>query len=96
MQPVLMKLADKIWEFADMVNLLPEQWSVKKDVHLVAQLMPARRHRQVNDISVWLQCFMSYVTMMLRCLPTKVVELLAYMAHIHTTTQEFASKAWVE
>lgn len=46
--------------------------------------MPARRHGQVNDINVWLQCFMSYVS---KCFPTEVVELLAYMAHIHKTTQ---------
>ena len=69
---------------------------MKKDVHLIAQLMPARKRRQVDDINVWLQCFISYVSVMSRRFPAEVVELLAYMAHIHKTSQEFAGKAWVE
>jgi len=98
MQPVPLKIAEKIWawEFVDMVDLLPEQWAVKKDVHLLAQLMPARRRRQIEDINVWLQCFISYVSVMSRRFPSDVVELLAYMAHIHRTSLEFPDKAWVE
>ena len=75
----------------DMVDLLPEQWSVKKDEPMVAQLMPARRRKQVNEINVWLQCFISYVSIMPRHFPVEVMELLAHMAHIHK-----ASLAWVQ
>ena len=98
LQPVPLKVAERIWawDFIDMADLLPEQCAVKRDEPLVAQLMPARKRRQVNDINVWVQCFLAYVSVMSRRFLLEVAELLADMSHIHRASLEFMGTAWVQ
>ena len=67
------------WEFIEMhmVDLLPEQWAVKKEEEAGTLLMPNRRKKQITNINLWLQCFTAYVSVMSRIFSADVVELLA-------------------
>ena len=97
LQPVPSKLADGIWswEFVEMADLLPEQMAPKKEESALSSLFPARKCRQVTDINLWLQCFLTYISVMSRQFPQDVVELMAYMANIHKASLEFAGQSWV-
>ena len=78
-----------------MADLLPEQMSPKKEESDLSSLFPSQKRRQVTDINPWLQCFMTYVSVMSRRFPQDVVELMAYMANIHKASMEFAGQFWV-
>ena len=77
-----------------MVDLLPEQWAVKKEEVAGTLVMPNRRKKQITNINLWLQCFTAYVSVMSRRFPADVV-MLAYMSQIHKASQEFVGTAWV-
>ena len=66
LQPVPSKLAERIWswEFVEMADLLPEQMAPKKEESALSSLFPVRKRRQVTDINLWLQCFMTYISVM--------------------------------
>ena len=98
LQPVPSKLAERIWswEFVEMADLLPEQMAPKKEESALSSLFPARKCRQVTDINLWLQCIMTYVSVMSRQFPQDDVKLMAYMANIHNLASlEFAGQSWV-
>ena len=86
--PVPNKLADHIWkwEFIDMSELLPEFWdhSLPKpaDSQNSLQQSPVRHTRRFTDIAMWIQCFASYVGVLLGTSPEAVPELMAYLVHI--------------
>ena len=96
-QPVPAKVAERIWtwEFIEMVDLLLEQWAVKKEEVAGTLVMPNRRKKQITNINLWLQCFTAYVSVMSRRFPADMVEMLAYMSQIHKASQEFVGTAWV-
>ena len=97
LQPVPAKLAERIWswEFVDMADLLPEHMAPKKEESALSSLFPARKRKQVTDINQWLQCLITYVSVMSRRFPHDVVELMAYMAGIHRASMEFAGPGWI-
>lgn len=104
--PVPAKLAERIWnwEFIDMVDLLPDQWLVKKEepaMHFGAAAahvgIPSQRgKKQVTDIMLWLQCFANYINVMSRSFPGAVSELLSYMVGILRVCQEYSGTAWAQ
>lgn len=78
-----------------MADLLPEHMAPKREESALSSLFPARKRKQVTDINPWLQCFMTYVSVMSRRFPQDVVELLVYMGNIHKASMEFAGQSWV-
>ena len=96
-QPVPATVAERFWtwEFIEMVDLLPEQWAVKKEEVAGTLVMPNRRKKLITNINLWLQCFTAYVSVMSRRFPADVVEMLAYMSQILKASQEFVGTAWV-
>ena len=83
--PVPAKLAAKIrkGEFVEMGELLPEFWSSHREEDTEGKHeAKVRRSRKVTDISTWLQCFGSYVSVRDQYTPSLILELMAYMAAI--------------
>ena len=78
-----------------MADLLPEYMAPKREESALSSLFPARKRKQVTDINPWLQCFMTYVSVMSRRFPQDVVELLVYMGNIHKASIKFAGQSWV-
>ena len=94
LQPVPAKLAERIWswEFVDMADFLPEHMAPKKEESALSSLFLARKRKQVTDINQWLQCFITYVSVMSRRFPHDV---MAYMAGIHRASMESAGQGWI-
>ena len=74
--PLLPKLVKQIQqlEFVEMVDLLPKAW------FLEASTMEAQLRRQkgpVTDNSVWMQCFVTFVSTLPAAQSSKINELMA-------------------
>ena len=92
--PIPRKLAEKIWrwEFMDMGELLPECWGITGE----GRSGPLhRRTRVAADIFSWIQCFTSYVSVQRSQHPEAIPELMAYMAMIVRSSQDFKDLAWL-
>ena len=78
--PVPARVAAKIkrWEFIEMYELLPEFWTQKGEetVGKPSTSSRAKAKRWVQDISVWLQCFALYVSLMANKSPQHIPELM--------------------
>jgi hypothetical protein len=76
--PLPQKLVKRIVElgFVEMADLLPEAWLLKES-SMEAQL----RHQRgpITDITIWVQCFATFMGALATRYPTKVLELMAYL-----------------
>ena len=100
--PVPEKLAAKIraWKFVDMAEMLPEYWVevTKDDESSSSSNAPTQqpcRRKKVTDITLWLQCYGLYVSVLASQHPQAIPELMAYMIRILRVSQDFAGSAWV-
>ena len=87
--PVPMRLAAKSrrGEFTDMGELLTEFWSMPCEED-PKQEAKSRRSQKVTDIFTWLQCFMTYVSVLAPQQPWRIPKLMAYMANIVQVSQD--------
>lgn len=54
-----------------------------------------RRRKKVTEITVWLQCYGLYVSVLASEHPQAIPELMAYMITMLRVSQDFAGSAWV-
>ena len=94
--PVPARMVTKIgkWEFVEMYELLPEFWTQKGEEASPKNSSRAKAKKRTQDISVWLQCFALYVSVMASRSPEHVPELMAYMVSILRASQEYDGSAW--
>ena len=94
--PIPAKIATRILngEFVDMVDLLPEAWSVRKGDESAGK-KGAKTKKKSEDIHIWLQCYAVYVGVMATKHPERVPELMSYMINIIRASQEFENSAWI-
>ena len=78
-----------------MAEMLPEFWSGPKSDEEDSKRPPRRRPRQVTDIFTWINCYVSYVSVLSGRFSESVPELMAYMATITRVSQDFTGLAWV-
>jgi hypothetical protein len=69
-----------------MGELLPEFWAGAKESNEEGR--KARHSKKVTEICTWVQCFGTYVAVL-------IPELMAYMATIVRVSQDFAGFGWV-
>ena len=83
--PVLGRLVERIrkWEFLEMYELLPELLTDQKGGEGGArQTSRARGWKRVQEVSVWLQCFVVFVGEVVKSAPDPVPGLMAYMVSV--------------
>ena len=100
LSPLPTKVVEKIVQlkYVEMSELLPETWQVKTNATLIQSalgLAPGLRRRKgpVTDILQWVQCFATLASVLASAYPSKVPELMAYLATIVKCWQEFEGPA---
>ena len=82
-----------------MAEILPQFWSPlnpgEASLTPAATLGGTRRKRAVTDIATWLQCFVTYTSVMSTSHLQAVPELLAYLIFILRASQDFGGVDWV-
>jgi hypothetical protein len=91
--PIPAKMAAKILngQFVEMADLLPEAWSVRKGDESSGR----KGAKKLEDIHVWLQCYVVFVAVMASKRPERVPELMSYMINIIRASQEFENTEWI-
>ena len=77
-----------------MAEMLLEFWSQKPDDD-EAKRSWTQRPQQVTEIFTWIQCFVSYKSVLSTRFHDCVPELKAYMVMITCVSRDFAGLAWV-
>ena len=82
------------------MNYFPKFWSLlskkpESSAALPQQPNPSRWKWTVTDISTWVQCFATYISVLSSQYPEAVLELLAYLIFILHVSQDFGGVAWV-
>ncbi len=78
-----------------MAELLPEFWAPTRDEAPEKCRFPPRRTRQATDIFTWVQCYVTYVGVLVAKHPEAIPELMAYFISIVRVSQYFVGGAWV-
>ena len=94
--PISGKLIKRIEQghFIEMAELLPEslgQTATDDD----QPAAPKPKRRPVSDIVEWLQCFETYIAIVSRKQPTRVIDLLGYQNLIIQAYQEYRGDRWL-
>ena len=93
--PIFTKLLKRIEQgnFIEMAELLPESLghlASDDDQHVVKP-----KRRVISDIVEWLQCFGTYIAIISRKQPTRVIDLLGYQGLIIQAYQEYQGDSWL-
>ena len=97
--PALPPISEKLikWiergNFIEMAELLPESLGHITDEDQPA--VPKSKRRPVSDIVEWLQCFGTYIAIVSRKQPTRVIDLLGYQNLIIQAYQEYRGDRWL-
>ena len=94
--PISGKLIKRIEQghFIEMAELLPESLGqIATDDDQPAP--PKPKWRPVSDIVEWLQCFGTYIAIVSRKQPTRVIDLLGYQNLIIQAYQEYRGDRWL-
>ena len=103
--PIPPKLVSRILsdKFIELTELLPENLdeplsdttSFAIEGSTIVPVSRSSRERKSNmDILLWVECFNSYVSVIVTFQPHRAHDLLAYMALIIRTAKSFGSRAW--
>lgn len=102
MPPVPAKTAARIqhWEFVEMLELLPEFWAEDKEGKASGKgtASQVRGRKRIQDIRVWAQSFVKYVSMLSGKHPESVLELKALHNHHDLVgySSDYEGKAWAD
>ena len=94
--PISGKLVKRVEQgsFIEMAELLPESLG-----HLTIDddqpATPKPRRRAISDIVEWLQCFGTYIAIVSRKQPARVLDLLGYQSLIIQAYQEYRGDCWL-
>ena len=98
MMPIPEHLATKILslQYIDMSELRPEAWLFEDEPaeKSLASLFK-RRKEPITDILVWVQCFASYVAVLVQKYPQCTPHMMAYLATIVRCQRRFEGMGWV-
>ena len=100
LQDIPAKIVKKIQnlEYIDMAELIQGSWEPEEpEAHCYGSHQPkGSRHRPVNNILVWLDCYASLVSVLCSAHPHKMNHFLAYQKTIINAHQSFVGDAWVQ
>lgn len=87
-------------DFVEMCDLLPDSWQEETQHLLVLdslQFAPRRLSRKapVNDIGLWVECFLRMATVLVSQYPDKAPEMFCYQASIVRAARNFEGNSWV-
>ena len=91
------KLAQKIWgggEFVEMFELLPEKLGQADSHPSTSKEDKKKRDKRVANILQWVECFHTYVGVLVQTQPTRTQDLLAYASLVVHAARKFKGDGW--
>jgi len=103
--PLPKKLVEKMlaWKYVDLAELPPARGNTVKNAGQLSQNIVLiqspevlrNQQRLIPDITIWVQCFGIYASVLATQFPQHVPELLAYMGDIIKASKQFKWPSWV-
>ena len=82
-------------DYVDMVELRPETWLFHSDSEpSPIQSLFYCRKQPVTDITIWIQCYTSLISVLVECYPQYIMHFLAYLSTIVSGYKRFGGLGW--